>query len=93
MLAVETKYADVERWELCESMWQRMEPLLPKVKSRGRGRVALNTGMRENEIFKLRWPDINLRSGFVAVRDGKKGNNIALRLLAFRMDNLLAVLD
>lgn len=37
-LAVETQYEDVESGELSDSMWQRMEPLLPKVKSRWRGR-------------------------------------------------------
>jgi putative transposase len=33
-----TRYADVESWELSDSMWQRIESLLPKVKSRYRGR-------------------------------------------------------
>ena len=33
-----TRYADVASWELSDSLWERMEPLLPKVKSRYRGR-------------------------------------------------------
>jgi putative transposase len=33
----ETKYADVESWELSDSLWERIEPLLPKPKSRFRG--------------------------------------------------------
>jgi putative transposase len=33
-----TQYADVESWELSDSLWQRIEPLLPKPKSRYRGR-------------------------------------------------------
>ena len=39
MSAVEqTQYADVASWELSDSLWARIEPLLPKVKSRYRGR-------------------------------------------------------
>jgi putative transposase len=33
-----TGYADVASWEMLDSMWARIEPLLPKVKSRYRGR-------------------------------------------------------
>lgn len=36
--AQETHYADVASWELSDSLWARIEPLLPKVKSRYRGR-------------------------------------------------------
>src|SRR5574341_44543 len=36
--APKTKYADVASWELSDSLWERIEPLLPKVKSRYRGR-------------------------------------------------------
>jgi len=38
MLAVETQYEDVESWELSDSLWQRIEPLLPRPKVRWRGR-------------------------------------------------------
>ena len=33
-----TSYADVASWELSDSLWARIEPLWPKVKSRYRGR-------------------------------------------------------
>ena len=33
-----TRYADVASWELSDSLWEQIEPLLPKVKSRYRGR-------------------------------------------------------
>lgn len=33
-----TKYADVASWELSDSLWAQIEPLLPKAKSRYRGR-------------------------------------------------------
>lgn len=39
MSATETsRYADVESWELSDSLWAQIEPLLPKPKSRYRGR-------------------------------------------------------
>jgi putative transposase len=33
-----SEYKDVAGWELSDSFWERIEPLLPKVKSRYRGR-------------------------------------------------------
>ena len=36
--APKTEYADVVSWELSDSLWERIEPLLPKIKSRYRGR-------------------------------------------------------
>jgi putative transposase len=43
-----TQYADVASWELSDSMWDRIAPLLPKSKSRirGRGRQRRNVGGR-----------------------------------------------
>lgn len=38
MLTGETPYKDVESWELSDSLWQRIQPRLPKVKVRRRGR-------------------------------------------------------
>ena len=35
-----TQYVDVSSWELSDSLWERIEPLLPKPKSRFRGRGA-----------------------------------------------------
>jgi putative transposase len=34
----QTTYTDVASWELSDSLWARIEPLLPKAKSRYRGR-------------------------------------------------------
>jgi transposase len=34
----QTQYRDVPGWELSDSFWERIEPLLPKPKSRYRGR-------------------------------------------------------
>ena len=43
-----TKYTDVASWELSDSLWERIEPLLPKPKSRfrGRGQKRRNIGGR-----------------------------------------------
>src|SRR5712692_11767516 len=43
-----THYADVESWELSDSLWVQIEPLLPKAKSRyrGRGRQRKHIGGR-----------------------------------------------
>ena len=43
-----THYADVASWELSDSLWLQIEPLLPKVKSRyrGRGRQRKHIGGR-----------------------------------------------
>ena len=37
--------------------------------------VALNTGMRRNEILTLRWPDINFSKGFILIEDSKSGKS------------------
>jgi putative transposase len=44
--AEKTRYADVASWELSDSMWERIAPLLPKPKSRFRGRQKRNIGGR-----------------------------------------------
>jgi len=36
----QTQYVDVASWELSDSLWERIEPLLPTLKSRFRGRGA-----------------------------------------------------
>lgn len=43
-----TQYADVASWELSDSLWERIESLLPKPKSRyrGRGRARRHIGGR-----------------------------------------------
>lgn len=48
MKRTKTQYADVASWELSDSMWERIAPLLSKPKSRfrGRGRKRRNMGGR-----------------------------------------------
>lgn len=52
-------------------------------------RMALFTGMRRGELFKLRWDDIDFERGFIQIRDPKGGpdqkiplNNAARKVLA-----------
>ena len=35
--------------------------------------VALHTGMRKGEIFRLRWPDIDFQNGLITVQKSKAG--------------------
>jgi putative transposase len=44
----ETQYKDVPSWELSDSLWERIKPLLPKPLSRfrGRGKKRKNVGGR-----------------------------------------------
>jgi integrase len=43
-------------------------------------RLALFTGMRRGEIFKLRWDDIDFRRGFITLRDPKGGQDVTIPL-------------
>ena len=43
-------------------------------------RLALYTGMRRGEIFKLRWDDIDFRRGFITLRDPKGGQDQSIPL-------------
>ena len=37
--------------------------------------ISLHAGLRAGEILKLRWGDVDLNQGFIAVRDTKSGRN------------------
>ena len=37
--------------------------------------LAVYTGMRRSEIFKLKWSDINFQRGFIEIRNPKSGKN------------------
>ncbi len=45
-------------------------------------RLALYTGMRRSEIFKLQWEDIDFERGFITLQDPKGGRNQAIPLNA-----------
>lgn len=43
-------------------------------------RLALFTGMRRGEIFKLKWDDIDFRRGFITLKDPKGGKDATIPL-------------
>jgi integrase len=43
-------------------------------------RLALYTGMRRSEIFRLRWDDIDNQRGFITLQDPKGGQNQTIPL-------------
>jgi integrase len=45
-------------------------------------RIALFTGMRRSEIFRLKWEDIDYRRGFIAILDPKGGRDQTIPLSA-----------
>src|SRR5260370_38477598 len=67
----ETSYADVASWELSDSLWARIEPLLPKVKSRYRGRGKQRKHVGGRPIAERR----KVMSGILYIlRTGCQGN-------------------
>lgn len=45
----------------------------PNIQAANLMRMALYTGMRRTELFKLRWEDIDHHTGFILIRDPKGG--------------------
>lgn len=43
-------------------------------------KMALYTGMRRGELFRLKWRDINYDSGFIQLRDTKSGHDAKIPL-------------
>ncbi|WP_462326155.1 tyrosine-type recombinase/integrase [Desulfoplanes sp.] len=60
---------------------EQLERLLESIeqdkswKARGIMKLALFTGMRRGELFKLRWEDIDLENGFLVLRGPKGGRD------------------
>lgn len=50
--------------------------------------VALNTGMRKNEILSLRWKDVDFVKGFIHVADSKSGRSRDIPMNAVVFDLL-----
>ena len=51
--------------------------------------IALNTGMRQGEILKLKWDDIDFGRNHITVRDTKNGSNRVIVLSSLLRDALL----
>lgn len=47
----------------------------PDIQAAGIVRIALFTGMRRGEIFRLKWDDVDFHRGFIAIREPKGGEN------------------
>jgi integrase len=43
-------------------------------------KMALFTGMRRGELFKLKWPDVDFERGFIHIRDPKGGHDQVIPL-------------
>ncbi|MFH1103241.1 MAG: site-specific integrase, partial [Pseudomonadota bacterium] len=43
-------------------------------------KLALFTGMRRGEMFKLQWPDVDFEKGFIHIRDPKGGKDQTIPL-------------
>lgn len=60
-----TRFLTTEEIEkLLEGASKRFRPLLM---------VALHTGMRKGEIFRLKWPDVDFKTGLITVHMSKSG--------------------
>jgi integrase len=68
--------SDVEMAWLIQTASDHLKPFLV---------VALNSGMRKNEILSLRWSDIDFSKGFISIGDSKSGKsrNIPMNSSAF----------
>jgi integrase len=58
---------------LLEAMAQEIDPQAPNFM-----RMALFTGMRRGELFKLKWDDIDFERGFIHIRAPKGGKDQAI---------------
>lgn len=45
----------------------------PNIQAANLMKMALYTGMRRGELFKLKWEDVDFRRGFISIRDPKGG--------------------
>lgn len=58
--------------EQLERLWKAIEED-PNTDAANLMRMALFTGMRRGELFKLRWDDIDFERGFIRIKDPKGG--------------------
>ena len=74
---------DDERARLLDACKESSSPLLyPCVI------LALSTGMRYSELMELRWPDVNLKDGYVILQKTKNGDRRRVPLAGLGLDLL-----
>ncbi|OGQ00203.1 MAG: integrase [Deltaproteobacteria bacterium RBG_19FT_COMBO_60_16] len=56
------------------------KPFIPDPDARDVMLLALHTGMRRGEIFRLKWEDVDLRRGFLTIREPKGGTDQTIPL-------------
>ncbi|MFC1490349.1 tyrosine-type recombinase/integrase [Candidatus Latescibacterota bacterium] len=61
----------------------------PNIQAANFMRMALFTGMRRGELFRLKWNDVDFQRGFITIRESKGGRGQAIPL----NDNARQVLD
>jgi integrase len=63
--------SDDEEPRLIDALAERLRPLVM---------VAIHTGLREGELLRLRWSDVDFGSGSINVREAKSGEGRSLPL-------------
>lgn len=53
--------------------------------------TAVNTGMRRGEIFNLKWQDVNLKEGYIVVRESKNNDSRIIPINNVLMQTLKSV--
>ncbi|MDA2920805.1 site-specific integrase [Desulfobacterota bacterium AH_259_B03_O07] len=53
--------------------------------------TAINTGMRKGEILNLKWEDVNLIDGYIAIRDSKNNDSRMIPINKVLMQTLKSV--
>lgn len=50
--------------------------------------LAISTGMRQGEILNLRWPDVDLKTGFAILHETKNGERRRVPIIGHSLDEL-----
>ena len=60
----------------------------PDIQAAGIIKLAIFTGMRRSEIFRLKWPDIDFENGFISILGPKGGKGQKIPINSMAMDVL-----
>lgn len=79
------------REDLAPEQMQRLVSVLnswPDIQAAGIIKIALFTGMRRGEIFKMKWSDVDFKDGFISIPDPKGGKGQSIPINSMAMDVL-----